>query len=245
MTLLSENFLRDDTHPDRIVLTGLNIVLKDELITPERDLIVRADTVTIPGKLSLPGRLVHIFARQVECAEDAAIDVSGLAGMPDYTGMAKPMGAQEPGSPGADGDNGGDGQNGGEIKIVAQELNGNIHLFAKGGQGGKAQDGGDGVKGRRGPDGKKEVSESEKSKAHAENGKPGGMAGTAGIPGKGGNGGGIIVAIFNGVSDGQITADYSPGLPGAKAENGAPGAGGDPGSRGSYLVWREGHNPIH
>jgi hypothetical protein len=46
-TVLRESYILDNSHKDRICLTGLNITLNQQQLSPERDLIVRAENVEI------------------------------------------------------------------------------------------------------------------------------------------------------------------------------------------------------
>lgn len=242
LLISKESYIQDSTRPDRICLTGVEVILKQNLVSPERNLIVRAETVEIAEAITLPGRAVHIFAREIKCVNGVYIDVSGKTGK-DYSENSRANDGSNDGEAGSHGADGGPGQKGGTIHIMADRLEGKLTLRAKGGKGGSAQNGGNGAKGKRGNDGRndekiwyyqddKEVSR----RANAGRGYPGGTAGNAGLPGKGGDGGLVIVVIYGGLSEAQLSKDVAAGQPGAKARAGRSGEGGEPGNAGSWTV---------
>lgn len=235
MPTFTEDYILDDSLDDRICITGVEVTLQSDILSPLHDLVVRADTLRIDGGLKLPGRRIHLVARILKCTSDAQIDVSGGTGQPDFTDQPSAINGRSPGASGADGQDGGDGQDAGQIKIYAHRIDGQINLRANGGAGGKAQDGGTGA---HGPQGSNGVHDSNALwRADAGNGGQGGGGGKAGVPGKGGDGGKIQVAILAEINDEQILTEAKAGPPGAKGKPGSAANGGQPGSPANVVYY--------
>lgn len=126
----------DQSRPDRLIITGINVRLTPEQAISGKALVVRATTVEIDGRLHLPSGRMEIFARRIIAHKGAVLDVSGAAGSPDYAGRAAALSGTSPGAPGRAGENGGDGGPGGKIAIIAETLEGELKLLANGGIGG-------------------------------------------------------------------------------------------------------------
>ena len=223
-----EQLYVDKSMSDRQVLTGLYVVLDSKLENQGHVLVVRATTVRIHGPVRLPGGDIEVFARKIIARDDATLDVSGAKGSPDYTGNAPALSGTAPGQSGKPGANGGDGGHGGRIALFAEEVCGNLALFAGGGAGGGAQSGGNGTNGAKGAN--------SVGCGGAQPGRPGGAAGRAGKPGRGGNGGEIEVVVLTDLTEEQIRTDVAGGRPGQPGKHGSPGIGGPGGDGGS-----EGH----
>ena len=219
----------DKSKRDRLVLTGLDVVLDSNLEIQGRALVVRATTVRINGSVRLPGGDIEVFARQIIAGDSANLDVSGAKGFPDYKANARALSGTNPGESGEPGTNGGNGSQGGRIAIFAENIDGNLALLARGGAGGDAESGGNGANGARGDD--------SVGCSGAQPGRPGGTPGRAGKPGQGGNGGEIELVVFDELSAGQIHSDVAGGPPGKPGTHGSPGIGGPGGDGGSDGYW--------
>ncbi|MCA3269726.1 MAG: hypothetical protein INF44_05185 [Thalassospira sp.] len=232
MVFFSENYVREDSAQGFICITGDSIQLQKEMIDPEKDLIIRADSVYLKESIYMLGRKIHLFARLLKCTDGITIDVSGKNGLVDFTGMGRARDGQLPGEAGTNGRPGDNGQNGGEIILIGHSISGNVRLLANGGHGGKAEDGGWGNKGDRGRNGSRPASSL--ANANAESGHKGGNAGKAGVPGKGGNGGLISINFYIPIQKDSIVAEAKGGNPGENGVPGRAGQGGDPGLPGYY-----------
>jgi hypothetical protein len=162
-----------------------------QLVDPNKDLSIFAETLTIQGAIALPGRKVTIHARTI-ISNNASISVSGTDGNDSNPGKRAddgPSGAV-PGAAGERGKNGGDAQAGGiagDLTIVAGTISGNLSIFANGGHGGRGQDGGNGGVGALGLDGSS--GNADGRCGDGGSGHRGGDGGAAGIGGRGGGGG--------------------------------------------------------
>ena len=233
MTIPYDDYLKDIVTEDCVYITGVEVLVDNNTYAPNRDLVVRAETVHLSGPIKLPGRNVGIFARELICTEGALIDVSGLVGDPDFTSRPRANDGRGPGAAGTKGKDGGDGQAGGQIKVLLGELRGNLSLAANGGNGGGAEDGGNGIRGRHGQHGRRR--QANRNDAHPGNGGQGGAGGAAGVPGKGGSGGEVSVVTHIPLNDGQLQISADGGLAGTSGIPGKPGAGGAGGRKGSWF----------
>lgn len=228
-----ERLFVEDTSPDRLVVTGLEVELDSDSAVSGRALIVRAGRVEITGELRLPGGRIEIFAREVIANTDARIDVSGEPGQPDYTGRTRAPVGPRPGTAGRNGKDGGDGGMAGTIRVYAEAIVGPLTLAANGGNGGKAQDGGNGAQGRTG----RTFTTNDECRP-PERGGPGGPAGAAGKPGRGGDAGTIEVATLRPLSDEGLTFELEAGAAGAPGVHGSPGEPGRGGNGGYVSITR-------
>ncbi len=226
-----ERLFIDRSMEDRIVMTGIRVVLGPDNAIAGRKLIVRATDIEIHGHIKAPGSVVDLFAQRITAVAGAIIDVSGDIGAPDFTGRAPALSGINPGDAGKAGENGGDGAHAGQIDIVCESITGNLQLFANGGVGGAAQSGGNGIAGAQG------ASSRECNPPTA--GGPGGNAGLAGRPGKGGNGGKVRFNVVLPLADpSQVQGSVSGGAPGAPGKHGEPGGigpGGKGGTHGEFV----------
>lgn len=226
-----ERLFIDRSMEDRVVLTGVRVVLGPDDAIAGRKLIVRATEIEIHGHIKLPSGVVDLFAQRITAGAGAIIDVSGDVGTPDYTGRPPALSGINPGDAGSPGDNGGDGGHAGQIDIVCESIVGDLALLANGGAGGAAQSGGSGMGGAQG-------TKMQKCNPPSRGG-PGGNAGPAGRPGKGGNGGKIAFAACEPLNNAKhVLASASagrPGAPGNHGEPGNPGKGGAGGTHGDFL----------
>lgn len=201
------------------------------------DIVVQAQTVSLPALLINPGRRITIVAHRLVVSPGAGIDVSGATGAPNYD---RPPYMPDPTdlTPGAKGPNGADGGNGGDggsILLYAAEVVApagatqppSLILKASGGAGGHGQSGGLGQQGAIG----------ERGVTPVWNGKPGtgpgwggegGAGGDAGNGGDGGAGGTISVNLVTTLDPSRLVLDHEAGAAGPYGLVGPAGPGGPP-----------------
>lgn len=127
------------------------------LVDPNKDLTIFAETLSIQGAISLPGRKVTIHARTI-VGNNASLNISGTDGNGSNPGDRaddgpNPAARGAAGGPGKNGVEGQPGGNAGALTIVAGTISGNLSILANGGRGGRGRDGGNGGIGALGPDG--------------------------------------------------------------------------------------------
>jgi hypothetical protein len=223
-------------------------------VDPGLSLTVIADSVTICGQLSFPGKAVSIMARNIgtAAASDgtaAAIDVSGgtaalpAAPQPPLSQAADgrhghveifhshkyPGGDGAWGQQGATGATGATGGAGGTIALFTEsfESGANLMLTANGGTGGLAQTAQAGQDGGNGGKGDKSALD---WLIPGGNGGQGGAGGTGGIGGTGGAGGTISVNAVLPATGVTLTAQATGGTGGVGGNGGTGASGGNAGS---------------
>lgn len=220
-----------------------------------QDVLIYADTVTLGGAVTNPGRKIQIVARRLAVTAASTIDVSGPAGSPNTPpGVLPDQPNQSYGSAGANGVDGGAGGNGGSIILYVAELTGaaegstpaTLTLNADGGAGGRGQDGGAGIQGAPGQPGVTPVWYPNMEPGPGCGGL-GGDAGNAGNGGNGGNGGAVTVNVVASIQPSLLTTSVTAGGGGAGGTagqygQGGPGYGGGggwgpPGRPGRYGNW--------
>jgi hypothetical protein len=230
--------LATEADADAYVINGVDLTLTQDMLPAGGDVIVFADTITLPSILTHAGNLT-IFARQIS-AEGATVDLSCPPGTsyPQDSKAGRGADGTTPGAPGGKGlpgEPGGRGQDGGHFHAIGSSMT--KHRFAvtsRGGDGGRGQGGGPGGDGAQGPMGADSTGHQGDCAGPNDNSRPGGQGGNAGDggdAGRGGDGGNGGDATFTFVefapkpSPLYLTAGQ-PGLDGSVGDPGGAGAGG-------------------
>lgn len=206
-------------HP--LVRSGISINLSAALVATDRPTLIWADVVTVIGTILTGGHALTVVARQLRFAKDAAIDTRGP--LPEGFANRAPDG-RSAGEDGKDGVAASAGPSGGDLVLVADSIEGEINIVARGQDGGAAQSGGNGAPGQAGAE------EREACRAGPAGGQ-GGRGGLAGAPGAGGSGGKVSI-YADSIRDRDPDVDISAGREGKPSVHGKPGAGGPGGAGG-------------
>lgn len=207
----------DNTDPQRLIITGTDISANPDWFSSKGSVVVRCMSLTLPEKLSWKSGNLRLVVESLIChGNGSVVVVDGQKGE-GFEGTSASSGAS-PGANGGNGKNGTNGSDGGTIEIIASRIEGDLSLYARGGDGSDAQGGGDGAQG------KNAVKPSCRNNRGNAAGK-GGNAGKAGRPGNGGNGG-FIKLVCGEITGKSPILDVTPGQPGAPAEHGKAGSGG-------------------
>lgn len=210
-----------------LVFEGIDIIINQEMLPPARDVIVRADTVTLPTSVQTAGGGLIILARKLLVPNRVTVDTRGRHGDPDFSGKPRANDGRSAGDKGDDGRGGGNGGNGGSFFLYAASISGVFDVVASGGSGGKGEDGGWGAKGTTGPQGSSPGDVGGK-------GGTGGQAGRRGPRGNGGTGGTVRIVTFASGEDHVVSVvSKRGGMAPQEAIDGNRGAPGDGGPGGS------------
>ena len=199
---------RLDVASGTLVVQAVNWTLSQTGAPETHHLTVLADTLTIDGDVSMPGRNILLVAREIVVAQGTAkISTAGATGAPSYTKQTAALGKHGAVDTGT-------GQTGGSVAIYATTLRGKLALDTSGGKGGDAQIGG---RGNTGSDGKPGTYGTPPSPAGNGN-----MGMNAGKPGDGGDAGTILVLTEVALAD-VLVITSEGGKAGAAASHGEPG----------------------
>lgn len=201
---------RLDPQANLWVVQAIDFTLSQSTTVAQHNLLVLADTLTIDGDLTLPGRNITLVTRILTIKGGAAkLSTVGTTGVPSYTNQVAPQGQAGARDTGA-------GKPGGDVAIFATSMFGTLTIDTSGGTGGDAQKGG---KGMNGSDGR--IGTFSTAPTAAGDGLPG-MA--AGKPGDGGDAGALFLLTEQAAAAAVLTA--VGGNPGAQSSNGEPGGPG-------------------
>jgi|GEM_PF-2698231 len=245
--IVEDAYQRDDSSGDTTIITGLYLNLTQDLLPANKHLIVFADVIAIKTALTLPGRNMTLYARQL-VSEGGSIDLTAPpipAGIGNYNPGDRARDGETGANRGDNGKRGDDGANGREgtwgstMTIYAESQHGTLTIKCKGGAGGRGQDAGNGGVGQQGRDGDDaQISGGydqrvERQPTSGGAGGNGGNGGNGGRGGNGGSGGNLTLGIIRKL--GTVTADLSGGAGGAGGGYGK-GSGGGPGGVGGRFA---------
>lgn len=213
---------------DTDFIHAVEFAASPDTLGPSAHTRVYADRIVVQGAISMPGRSVSMFAREIVWSPGASLDTSGSKGS-DHLHPAPPRTQAE--LEGLHGETGALGLPAGRVELVARRILGQPEIKAEGGRGGAGQQGGKGGIGRTGDVGSRASKGMPPSRGGQ--GGQGARGGIGGIGGQGGRGGDVVILTREPLAGAvqALIAGGCGGDPGGPGDGGEVGPGGPPGNR--------------